>query len=88
MKDTCTAICFYPITKQACVLSTLKKLAFENIVGKREDAGNQRFIIFFFPTMFSIRQKTRAVTKCDLIPPPALRQKLIFCTQKDRQTDT
>ena len=31
--------------------------------------------------------ETRAVTKCDLIPPPALWQTLVFCTQKDRHTD-
>ena len=29
---------------------------------------------------------TRAVTECDLILPPALKQKVVFCTQKDTQT--
>ena len=31
--------------------------------------------------------QTRAVTKCALLPPPVLRQKLIFCTQTDTPTD-
>ena len=34
-----------------------------------------------------LKTKTsRAVTKYDLIPPPALRQKQVFCTQTDTQT--
>ena len=32
--------------------------------------------------------KTTAVTECDLISPPALLQKLAFCTQADTGTDT
>ena len=32
-------------------------------------------------------KKTRAVTKCDFIPPLALWQKLAFCTQTHRRTD-
>ena len=29
---------------------------------------------------------TRSVTKCDLISPPALCQKLVYCTQMETQT--
>ena len=38
--------------------------------------------------MASIRDlyETRALTKCDSIPPPALSHKPVFCT--DRHTDT
>ena len=35
---------------------TLGKKAFENIAGKRENAGNQHFL--FFPKMFSTLPKT------------------------------
>ena len=35
---------------------TKKEKAFENIVGKEENAGNQHFLLF--PTMFSILSKT------------------------------
>ena len=38
---------------------------------------------------YSLRtqNKTRAVTKCESIPPPALWQKLVSCTQMDKQTE-
>ena len=43
-------------TTQSQLLMTLKKDPFENIVGKKENAGNQYFL--FFPTMFSILSRT------------------------------
>ena len=46
----------------------------------------------FFPSFNSKEEmnpvKTRAFTKCDLIPLPALWQKLLFCTQTDTRMDT
>ena len=38
-------------TYKSWLLTTLNKRPFENIVGKGENAGNQRFLLFF--TMFS-----------------------------------
>ena len=35
-----------PFIKKSCVLSILKKEAFENTVGKGENAGNQHFLLF------------------------------------------
>ena len=35
-----------PITTQSQLLMTLRKEAFENIVGKGENAGNQHFLLF------------------------------------------
>ena len=40
-------------------------------------------IAFFCRLQKKKIEKTRAVTSCDLIPPPALRQKLIFCAHTD-----
>ena len=37
---------YYPFTTQSRCLMTLGKRAFENIVGKGENAGNQHFLIF------------------------------------------
>ena len=39
-------------TTQSRLLMTLKKKAFENIVGKGENAGNQHFLPF--PTFFKL----------------------------------
>ena len=38
-------------TKQARPLTTLRKVAFENILGKGENAGDQHFLLF--PRMLS-----------------------------------
>ena len=48
-----------PFTTQSRLLTPLKKKAFENIVGKGENAGNQHFLLFpqcflFFPTQILI----------------------------------
>ena len=45
------------LTVQSRVLTTITKQAFENIVGKRENAGNQHFLLF--PTKFSTVSKLR-----------------------------
>ena len=42
-----------------CVLTNPKYKAFENIVGKGENAGNQHFLIF--PTMFSTLSMTEII---------------------------
>ena len=42
----------YPFTTQSRLLTTLRKKPFENIVGKRENACNQR--VLFLPKCFSI----------------------------------
>ena len=39
------------LSTQSRILTTLRKKAFENIVGKGENAGNQHFLLC--PTMFS-----------------------------------
>ena len=36
---------------------------------------------------FSKIEETRAVTECDLIPLPVLRQKIVFSTQTDTRMD-
>ena len=46
---------------QSRLLTTLEKKAFENIVGKGENAGNQHFL--FFPAMFSFIRKRISVFK-------------------------
>ena len=45
------------LTVQSRVLTTITKQAFENIVGKGENAGNQHFLLF--PTKFSTVSKLR-----------------------------
>ena len=42
-------------TTQSRLFATLKQRAFENIVGKEENAGNQHFLLF--STMFSALSK-------------------------------
>ena len=42
-EKTCIAI--RPSPTQSRILTTLKKKSFENIVGKRENAGNQHFVL-------------------------------------------
>ena len=46
----------YLFTTQSRLLTTLRKEAFENILGKGENAGNQHFLLF--PEMFSTIPKT------------------------------
>ena len=50
---------FKPFTTQSRLLTPLEKKAFENIMGKGENAGNQHFLFFPqcflpFPTQISI----------------------------------
>ena len=42
----CKFVYIYPFTTQPCVLTVQKKLNFENIVGKGENAGNQHYLLF------------------------------------------
>ena len=52
-----------PHNTQSCLLPTLRKKPFENIAGKRENAGyHQHFSPF--PTMFSTLSRTELVI-CD-----------------------
>ena len=46
-------------TTQSRLLTLLEKKAFENIVGKGENAGNQHFLLF--PKCFSILPKTNFI---------------------------
>ena len=49
-----------PFSKQSTFLRAPQKKAFENIVGKGENAGNQHFLLF--PTMFSSPSETEIIT--------------------------
>ena len=44
---TLIIFCSIPQNPDFRLLKTLRKRAFENIVGKRENAGDQQFIVFF-----------------------------------------
>ena len=46
----------FSFTTQSQLLMTLRKMPFENIVGKGENAGNQHFLLF---TMFSTLSRTK-----------------------------
>ena len=52
------------ITLQSRLLTTLKKKAFKNIVGKGENAGNQHFL--FFPQCFLTFSKRISVFQLHL----------------------
>ena len=45
-----------PFPKRSRLLTTLKKKAFENNVGKGENAGNQHFLLF--PTLLTFPKQT------------------------------
>ena len=46
-------------TTQSRILTTLKQRAFENIVGKEENAGNQHFLLF--PQCFQLYQRKKSL---------------------------
>ena len=46
-------------TKQSRLLTTLKRKALENTMGKGENAGNQHFLLF--PTVFSTLSKREII---------------------------
>ena len=57
----CICFEFNPLQNNPDFLTPLKKKAFENIVGNRENAGNQHFLLFpqcfqLFPIQISISE--------------------------------
>ena len=58
-------ILFYRFTKQTPLLTTLKKRAFENILGKGENASKQHFLLF--PQCFLTFQEQISHLFCGLV---------------------
>ena len=52
---------FNPLPHESQLLMTLKKKAFENTVGRRENAGNQHFLLF--PQCFLLYQREKSSLK-------------------------